>query len=97
MENKLRECPFCGEPATPGFGAQGNFVRCTGCRCRTWLCYDTAAKAIAAWNTRASDNRKCGDCKYFKQCKTLDAMEAADLPVSYNAWHCADFVKREDK
>lgn len=52
MSEELKPCPFCGEPATPGFCAQNNFVRCTGCSCRTWSCYDTAAKAIAAWNTR---------------------------------------------
>lgn len=93
MENKLRECPFCGEPATPGFGAQDNFVRCTGCRCRTWSCYDTAAEAIAAWNARASDNRRCGNCKYWgaKLRGYCEMVEKFKPPT----WHCADFTKRD--
>lgn len=58
---------------------------------------EEAGGSVEAWGAHDihAVNRRCGDCKYFKQCGTLDAMKAAHLPVSYDAWHCADFMKRE--
>lgn len=105
MENELKPCPFCGEPATPGFGAQDNFVRCTGCRGRTWSCYDTAAKAIAAWNTRASDSRRCGDCTHWtltsgdglRYCKKYSSEVLGSTFGTKPDFFCADFTKRGDK
>jgi Lar family restriction alleviation protein len=95
METELKPCPFCGGEAgmVPPDSALPLWY--AGCRhCDQGFCEDSEAEAIAAWNARADDNRMCEDCAYFGQCETLKAMGAAGLPVSYDAWYCADFTKR---
>lgn len=98
-ETELKPCFFCEEAggSVEAWGAHDiHAVVCSNCGA-SGPESDTYEGAIKAWNTRASDNRRCGDCKYFKQCGTLEAMKAAHLPVSYDTWYCADFMKRGER
>lgn len=64
---RLKPCPFCGgEPRlhdrTDGAGFRHAWVQCHGRYCPTQPytrdVYDTATKAIAAWNRRAKEKGK---------------------------------------
>lgn len=60
---------------------------------------NAANACAAAWNTRASDNRRCEDCKSWQRnpaehtalgrCANTGSYQGAD-------WFCADFTKREE-
>ena len=52
---ELLDCPFCGEKAVIGEGADHAYVTCRNCACSTPVC-NTVSQAIDIWNTRAVQN-----------------------------------------
>lgn len=52
-EEELLDCPFCGEKAVIGEGADHAYVTCRNCACATPVC-STVEQAIDIWNTRTS-------------------------------------------
>lgn len=56
-EEELLDCPFCGEKAVIGEGADHAYVTCRNCACATPVC-STVEQAIDIWNTRAGQNGK---------------------------------------
>lgn len=53
LDEELLDCPFCGEKAVIGEGADHAYVTCRNCACSTPVC-STVSQAIDIWNTRAS-------------------------------------------
>ena len=53
MLEELLDCPFCGEKAVIGEGADHAYVTCRNCACATPVC-STVEQAIDIWNTRTT-------------------------------------------
>lgn len=99
-ETELKPCFFCEEAggSVEAWGAHDiHAVVCSNCGA-SGPESDTYEGAIKAWNTRASDSRRCGDCVHFDaefrdDCQWCRALDHAADPDFF----CADFTKREDK
>ena len=68
----LKDCPFCGDKAVIGEGADHAYVTCRNCACATPVC-STVEQAIDIWNTRATDatKRREPETPYLKLHKSL--------------------------
>jgi len=101
MKTELKPCPFCGGEArmVPPDSALPSWY--AGCRhCDQGFCEDSEVGAIAAWNTRADDNRRCENCKYWRE-PDLDADELSycallDIGGHGPDFFCAHFHEMED-
>jgi len=99
MKEKLKPCPFCGEEARMVPPDSALPLWHAGCRhCDQGFWGDSEVGAIAAWNTRANDNRRCENCKHWQSpsaeegpgyCRLFDIVPDRDFD-------CVDFTKKED-
>src|SRR5574344_2291812 len=99
--SELRECPFCGGEAevhpssdySTHFTGATFFVWCDKCETRGDY-YDTEAKAIEAWNTRAE--RTCFNVEYdCFECSECDFHDAYVDAETYN--YCPNCGARIEK
>jgi len=79
MANKLKPCPFCGEPAFMGKRSLG----CDNSGCHfspAWAANDrnSMQDCIAAWNTRPVEDALAGALKFVQEhCQLYGAADAA--------------------
>lgn len=74
MEEKLRECPFCGSQNVTNVLMPGLtwIIGCHECGCRTAE-YTRSFDAMKSWNTRPDPEHKCG-CGQCEQEQQEDTM-----------------------
>lgn len=71
-EELLKDCPFCGEKAVIGEGADHAYITCRNCACATPVC-STVEQAIDIWNTRTTKmaGKREPNIPYLKLKKSL--------------------------
>jgi len=116
--SELKPCPFCGKPGRlihntdSDYESQWDF----SVECSSWLdggsCvmdghFKTAEEAIAAWNRRADDERRCETCESFgSSLGTPDCSELFSLIEGFGVgdasfspppdFYCAYWTKKEE-